>query len=180
MPDPVWTHMGNIQKFSVTPNPTVIKHRNTQGGLKAIDKVATTLIEYTFDTSLDEWTMDNLTMALLGQSNTDTGGEYIKAGVAPVERQLKFVGAGSFGGRFEVLIPRAFINAKEAIEFMSDSDNEFAKLPLSGDLLRDDTLGAFFTVQALAGATGNAPKASTPDQLNYYIGTGSLYSAPLA
>lgn len=176
----VWTHVGNIQKFSMTPNATVIKHKNTQGSLKAIDKVSTTLVEMTFEASLDEWTMDNLKMALLGQSDTDTAGEFLKIGVEPVERQLKFVGAGKFGGRYEVLIPRAFINASAAIEFMSDGDNDFAKLPLSGDLLRDATLGAFGTVQPLSGATGNAPIAATPDQLNYYIGTGSLYTAPVA
>ena len=174
----VWTHAGNIQKFSVTPNATLIKHKNTQGGLKSIDKVATTLIEYTFEALFDEWTMDNLKMALLGQSDTDTGGEFLKIGVAPVERQLKFVGAGKFGGRYEVIVPHAFINANAAIEFMSDADNEFAKLPLSGDLLRDATLGAFGTVQPLTGSTGSAPLA-TPNELNYYIGTGSLYTAPV-
>lgn len=173
----VWTHIGNIQKFAITPNATLIKHKNTQGPLKAIDKVATTLIEYTFEALLDEWTIDNLKMALLGQSDTDTAGEFIKIGVEPVERQLKFVGAGKFGGRFEVLIPHAFINANAAIEFMSDGDNDFARLPLSGDLLRDATLGAFGTVQSLAGATGSAPVAS-PNELNYYVGTGSLYTAP--
>jgi hypothetical protein len=175
----VWTDVGNIQKFGITPNPTVIKHKKTRGGLKTIDKVATTLVEFGFEASLDEWTLDNLKMALLGQTATDTGGDYVKIGIEPVERQLKFVGDGKFGGRYEVILPRVFINAKAVIEFMSEGDSEFSKLPLSGDVLNDATLGAFGTVRALAGATGSAP-VNTPDELNYYIGTGILYSAPVA
>lgn len=174
----VWTDMGNLKKFSITPNSTLIKHKKTRGGLKTIDKVAQTLVEMSFEASIDEWTLDNLMMALLGQSETDTGGQFIKVGIQPVERQLKFVGDGKFGGRFEVIIPHAFINANAAIDFLTDSDNDFAPLPLSGDILHDTTLGAFATVQALSGSTGGAPVAS-PSDLNYYLGTGILYSAPL-
>jgi len=175
----VWTDIGNIQKFDVTPNPTTIKHKKTRGGLKTIDKVAVTLIEMAFSAALDEWTLDNLRLALLGQIATDTTGEYMKIGVDVIERQLKFVGDGKFGGRFEVILPRVFINAKDAIAFLADGDNDFGRLPLSGDILADATLNAFGTVRALAGSTGSAP-VNSPDELNYYIGTGILYSAPLA
>lgn len=174
----VWTDVGNIKKFSITPNPTIIKHKKTRGGLKKVDKVATTLVEMSFEAQLDEWVIDNLKMALLGQDASDTVGEYIKIGVEPVERQFKFVGDGKFGGRFEVILPHVSINAKDAIEFLSDGDSDFASLPLSGDVLEDATLGAFGTVRSLSGATGSAP-VNTPDELNYYIGTGILYSAPL-
>lgn len=173
----VWTHIGNVQNWDITPNPTVIKHKNTQGGLKRIDKVATTLVEMTFATKLDEWTEDNVLMALLGQIASDSVGDYIKIGVLPVERQMKFVGANSFGPRWEIILPRVFINTKETLSFLGSDD--YASIPLSGDLLVDQTLGAFGTARSLAGATGSAPLTS-PNELNYYLGTGSVYTAPVA
>jgi hypothetical protein len=173
----VWTHIGNVQDFGITPNPTVIKHKNTQGPLKRTDLVVPTLVEMTFATKLDEWTLDNLLMALLGQIATDTVGSYLKIGVTVVRRQMKFVGANAIGPRWEVILPNVFINAKDTLQFLGSDDT--APIPLSGDLLIDPTLNAFGTVRSLAGATGSAPVA-TPDELNYYLGTGSVYTAPVA
>jgi hypothetical protein len=173
----VWTHIGNIQRFQVTPTPTVQKHKGTMGPVKAIDFVNTTLIEMAFELQCDEWTKDNILMALLGQLATDTVGEYIKIGVAPVRRQIKFTGNNAIGPKFEVILPSCFINAKEALEFISTSDDS-APMPLSGDILFDNTLQAFGTARSLTGATGNAPVVS-PSVLNYYTGTGSVYTAPI-
>jgi hypothetical protein len=173
----VWTHIGNVQDWSITPNPTVIKHKNTQGPFKRIDLVVPTLVEMTFATKLDEWVEDNILMALLGETATDSVGSYIKIGVSVVRRQMKFVGANAVGARWEVILPSVFINAKDTIQFLGSDD--FAPLPLSGDILIDATLGAFGTVRSLSGATGDAPVA-TPSELNDYLGTGSVYTAPLA
>jgi len=171
-----WTHIGNVQDWSITPNPTVIKHKNTQGPLKRIDLVVPILVEMTFATKLDEWTEDNLLMALLGETDTDTVGSFLKIGVTVVRRQMKFVGANAIGPRYEVILPNVFINAKDTLSFLGSDD--FASIPLSGDLLIDATLNAFGTVRSLTGATGSAPVAS-PDELNDYLGTGSVYTAPL-
>lgn len=173
----VWTHIGNVQKFAVTPTPTVQKHKGTQGPVKAVDFVNTTLIEMAFDLTCDEWTKDNVLMALLGQLETDTVGEYIKIGVAPVRRQLKFTGNNAIGPKFELIFPSVFINAKDALNFIDTSD-ETAPMPLSGDILFDAASGSFGTIRTLDGATGNAPITS-PSVLNYYTGTGSVFTAPV-
>lgn len=173
----VWTHIGNVQKFSITPTPTVQKHKGTMGPVKAVDFVNTSLIEMAFECQCDEWTKDNILMAMLGQLATDTTGEYIKIGVAVVRRQIKFVGNNAIGPKYEAIMPSCFINAKEALNFIDTSD-ESAPMPLSGDLLFDNTLQAFGTIRALSGATGGAPLTS-PNVLNYYIGTGSIYTAPV-
>ena len=172
-----WTHVGNVQDWSITPNPTVIKHKNTQGPFKRVDLVVPILFEMTFATKLDEWVQDNLLMSLLGSTATDTTGTFTKIGVTVVRRQMKFVGANAVGPRYEVILPSVFINAKDTIQFLGSDD--FASLPLSGDVLFDAVLGAFGTVRSLTGATGSAPVA-TPSELNNYLGTGSVYTAPLA
>lgn len=174
----VWTHIGNVQKFAVTPTPTVQKHKGTQGPVKAVDFVNTSLIEMAFELTCDEWVKDNILMALLGQLATDTVGEYIKLGVKPVRRQIKFTGNNAVGPKYEVILPSCFINAKEAINFIDTSD-ESAPMPLSGDILFDNVSQSFGSVRDLAGATGGAP-LTAPNVLNYYIGTGSVYTAPIA
>lgn len=178
----VWTHIGNVQKFSITPTPTVQKHKGTQGPVKAVDFVNTSLIEMAFDCQCDEWTEDNVLMAMLGQLSTDSSSNtVIKIGVAVVRRQIKFTGANAIGPKWELILPSVNINAKEALNFIDTSD-ETAPMPLSGDILFDTALGAFGTIRALSGATGNAPIALTTagDVFNYYTGTGSVYTAPIA
>jgi len=88
----VWTHVGNVQNWDITPNPTIIKHKNTQGGLKRVDLVAMTLVEMAFSCKLDEWTPDNIKMALLGSSSASTAGQIITIGTSIVQRQMKFTG----------------------------------------------------------------------------------------
>jgi len=176
----VWTHIGNVQKFSITPTQTIQKHKGTQGPVKAVDFVNTSLIEMALDLQCDEWTKDNVLMGMLGQLATDTTGEYIKIGVTVVRRQLKFVGANAIGPRWEVICPSVNINAKEALNFIDNSD-ETAPMPLSGDILFDTTLGGFGTIRSLSGATGGAPivLSTAGDVRNYYTGTGSVYTAPI-
>ena len=56
----VWTDMGSIQNFDITPNPTVIDHKIARGGLKRVDETAMTLLQMEFATKIDEWTLDNM------------------------------------------------------------------------------------------------------------------------
>lgn len=176
----VWTHVGNVQEFSITPTPTIQKHQGTQGPVKVVDFVNTSRIEMALNLSCDEWTKDNVLMAMLGALATDTTGEYIKIGVTVVRRQLKFVGNNAIGPKVEIICPSVNINAKEALKFIESGDDT-APMPLSGDVLYDNTLGAFGALRFLSGATGGAPIALTSagDVRNYYTGTGSVYTAPV-
>jgi hypothetical protein len=145
----VWTHIGNVQKFSITPTPTVQKHKGTQGPVKAVDFVNTSLIEMAFD----------LPVRRMDQGQRPDGDarpardrhrrriHQDRRGV--VRRQLKFVGANAIGPKWEVICPSVNINAKEALNFIDTSDDT-APMPLSGDILFDNTLQAFGTVRALA------------------------------
>jgi len=170
----VWTDMGSIQNFDITPNPTVIDHKIARGGLKRVDETAMTLLQMEFATKIDEWTLDNMMIALLGQINT---AGLIEIGVTSIKRQLKFEGDNIYGSQWEIILPNVFIAAKETIAVMGSDD--FAELPLSGRILYDNGIGSFGTARPLSGATGGAPIALTPSTLNYYIGTGILSSAPI-
>jgi hypothetical protein len=170
-----WTHVGNVQNWDITPNPTIVKHKNTQGGLKRVDLVAMTLVEMAFSCKLDEWTPDNIKMALLGTASASTAGQIITIGTAIVQRQMKFTGANLYGPQWEIILPSVFINAKDTLSFLGS--DEFASIPLSGDILFNAGISGFGTAEAIGQATA---VLTAPNELNYYLGTGSVYTAPLA
>lgn len=172
----VWTPLGNVQEWSLTPKPTTIDHKNTQGPLKVVDLTALTLFAMDFSITADEWTPDNMEMALAGTSIDTTAGRIINIGVAAVRRQMKFTGANEFGPNWEVILPNVFIASTEKLSLISSSD-EFAPINLSGKILYAAAIQSFGTAQKIA---GGAVTGLSPDLLNYYLGTGSVYTAPLA
>lgn len=175
----VWTHIGNVGKFTVTPQPEIKEHYSSMTGSKLVDKIAIVSKKAEFALEVDEWTLDNAGMALLGLQSTDTVGDFIEImGAAAVERQLKFTGNNDFGGKVEIILPHCFLMCKDAISLIGD---DWGPLNISGQILRsgDNLAGSFGTLRFLTGATGSAPLTS-PNTLNYYIGKGSVYTAPLA
>lgn len=175
----VWTHIGNVGKFTVTPQPEIKEHYSSMQGSKLVDKIAIVSKKAEFSLEVDEWNLDNTAMSLLGLQSTDTIGEYIEIMGAPAfERQLKFTGSNDFGGRLEIILPRCFLMCKDPISLIGD---DWGPLTITGQILREgnDLTGAFGTLRFLTGATGSAPLTS-PNTLNYYIGKGNVYTAPVA
>lgn len=169
----VWTPVGSAQSFQTTPDPTVIEHKNKMGGLAVVDLTAMILFKMNFALKVDEWTEDNVMMALAGTQSTSGP---INIGVTSITRQIKFEGANIYGPKWEIILPNCFIAAKESIDWLSE--NDFGELPLSGSILYDAGIGCFGTARPLGGATGGAPIALTPNMLNYYLGTGVISTAP--
>ena len=177
-----WTHIGNVGKFTVTPQPEIKEHYSSMDGSKLVDKIAIVSKKAEFALDVDEWTLDNTGMALLGLQQTDSVGSFIEImGEAAVERQLRFTGNNDFGGKVEIILPHCFLMCKDAISLIGD---DWGPLAITGQILRsapggDLTQGSFGTLRFLTGATGTAPLTS-PNTLNYYIGKGSVFTAPLA
>ncbi len=174
----VWTPIGNVSKFSCTPKLDVKEHSSSMGGTKELDKIAVTTKGAEFELTLDEWTLDNAKMALLGLAGSDTEGTFISIlGASSVERQLKFEGTNDFGPRVEIILPHVFMLCKNALELIGEDWNTMV---LSGNILRaNPPTGIFGTFRYLDTATGSAP-LTAPNTLNYMIGKGLVSTAPLA
>lgn len=176
----VWTHVGNCSKFTVTPDPEIKEHYSYMGGIREMDKIAVTTRKATFQMVLDEWVMDNVAMAALGLQATDSVGDYIQImGATSVERQLKFEAANSFGPQHEIILNHVFMICKDPLDVISEN-GDWGKITLTGNILRlNPPTGHFGTIRDLGTATGGAP-LTAPNTLNYMIGTGQVYTAPLA
>jgi hypothetical protein len=190
----VWTPVGNVGKFVITPQPEIKKHYSSMTGTKSMDKIAIVSNEAQFQMDVDEWNLDNAAMALLGLQTTDTLGSYIQIGAAQaVERQLKFVGTNFYGGQVEVILPHVFMMCKDGISLIGD---DWGTLTITGQILlyggnnpstpsgtdigHTDfaTQASFGTWRYLHATTGAAP-LTAPNTLNYYIGKGIISTAPL-
>lgn len=171
----VWTPVGNVGKFNLTPKPEFKDHYSSMQGTKVLDKIATIFKDAEFSMEVDEFTPDNAVMALLGLVGTDTAAEpqVQIMGVSSVERQLRFVGTNDFGAHLELILPHVFLFCKDAINLIFD---DWGTLPITGRVLNNN--GSFGVVNFLAGATGSAPLVA-PNTLNYYIGKGVLSTAVL-
>jgi hypothetical protein len=174
----VWTDIGDVGAFGITPAPEIKEHYSSRAGVKEVDKIAITAKKAEFDMSISEWTLENATLAVLGAAGTDTAGDFITIlGASSVERQIKFEGSNDFGPRMEIIFPRVFMLCKDRIELIGD---DWGPLKISGQIMRADLVsGSFGTWRNLDTATGAAPLTS-PNTLNYYIGKGIISIAPLA
>jgi hypothetical protein len=173
----VWTAVGNVKSFQLTPGPVPKEHWSTQIGQRAIDKMAIIQKRAKFEMELDEVTLDNSIMALMGIQSTD--GTIDIMGAASVERQVKFDGTNDFGARVEVILPRVFMLCTNPIDLIASND-DWMELKITGEILRDNLLtGHFGSWGFLNTATGSAPLVA-PDTLNYTISYGKVYTAPLA
>lgn len=176
MTSPSWVDVGNVTGFDVTPNPEVKEHYSSRTGTRELDKIAIVSKKAEFTMGLEEVTLDNLTIATLGLDTTAGDIEFM--GATSVERQLKFDGTNNFGARVEIILPHVFLLCKDKISFIGA---DWTNLTITGSILRQnvgDQSSAFGTIAFLDGATGNAPLMS-PNTLNYQIGQGIVYLAPI-
>jgi hypothetical protein len=62
--------IGNVTELETTPNLTTLEHFSSREGVKKKDKEVVTEKKLTVRMVMDEWTADNLAMALLGDVST--------------------------------------------------------------------------------------------------------------
>jgi hypothetical protein len=167
-----WVHVGNVPKFSLTPKLEKLQHFSSMAGVKLLDKTAFVSKQAEVEITLEEFTPENLIIALLSTTTTNTSGDtlYDLFSLDKVERSVKLTGSNDFGAKLEVILPRVFFGVDKVVEFIGDTWGNFV---LTGDVLRE--AGSFGTIQFLGtGGPGEAPQTS-PNPINYFIGKGNVY-----
>jgi hypothetical protein len=66
----IWTDVGNVPVFSLTPNITVLTHYTSRLGIRSKDLEVIHEKQMTLTMHMDEWTYTNLTFALMGTTGT--------------------------------------------------------------------------------------------------------------
>lgn len=169
-----WVHVGNVPKFSLTPKLEKMKHYSSMEGTKLLDLTAFISKEAEVEITLEEFTPDNLILALLAVADTNTASQvvYDLMAAPTVERMVKLTGNNDFGAHMEVILPHVFFAVDKVVEFIGDQWGNFV---LTGDVLRHG--GTFGTIQFLDSAPSGAP-LTAPNPVNYFIGKGNVYMQP--
>ncbi len=170
-----WTHVGNVPKFSLTPKLEKLQHFSSMTGVKTLDKTAFVSKQAEVEITLEEFTPENLIIALLAEATTNTSGDtlYDLFAIGSVERMVKLTGTNDFGAKMEVILPRVFFAVDKVVDFIGDTWGSFV---LTGDVLLEN--GSFGTIQFLG--SGAEPPQTAPDPVNYFIGKGNVYMQAVA
>jgi hypothetical protein len=155
--DPVRRHIGNVPEFAPEPAVETLDHFSSQEGIRKRDR--NVVIEQTMSVafSIEEWTPDNLAIALMGSLGTDTDGNVtIGIGaVAETRGQLELEMSNDVGPRYNVVFPSVALRPAGGIGFISE---EWAAVDLEGEI--DIVDGVFGTATLVGGALGTEASES--------------------
>lgn len=135
--------VGNVTELETTPNLTTLEHFSSREGVKKKDKEVVTEKKLTVRLVMDEWTADNLAMALLGDVTTDTNGNKVIDIYSrnSFEGELKYEGTNEVGPQMDIHLLRVAFKPGKSLNPISD---EWGNIEVEGEALADE-LGKFGT-----------------------------------
>lgn len=143
-------HMGNCTAFSIEPDITKLDHFSNMVGIRSKDKSVVTEKAFTLSLTLEEMTLKNFQLALLGgpiSTDTDTtngGLQGFEIGsVASTNGIIEYIGSNDVGPKYNLTLYSVDISPDGATEFMGDG-SDWANVALTGDMLAiDGSFGRF-------------------------------------
>lgn len=141
--------LGNVPEFEVTPEIETLDHFSSRSGIRSKDRSVVIQTGGTARIVLDEITPENLVMLLMGDTPAapTTGGnlEFDILAVSEFRGALAFTGTNDIGNRFSVNLPLVSFKPSGGFNFISEDD--WASIELTGEILRHATLGFGTVVQ---------------------------------
>ena len=135
--------LGNVTELETTPNLTTLEHFSSREGVKKKDKEVVTEKKLTVRMVMDEWTADNLAMALLGDVSTDVDGNKVIDIYSrnSFEGELKYEGTNEVGPQMDIHLLKVAFKPGKSLNPISD---EWGNIEVEGEALADN-LGKFGT-----------------------------------
>lgn len=136
-----YVDLGNCPSFEFTPSLDKLEHYSSRSGVKTKDKTIVVQKSGEVKLVLEEFTPDNLALAVLGTVTTANGDSTIDIfGSDSVTGMLKFTGTNDVGPKYEWVFDSVTFVPSSAIALISE---EWGTLELTGD------------VQAVSGSFGS-------------------------
>lgn len=151
--------LGNATVFEFAPNITKLDHFSSRTGVKTKDRSVVTEKSATINLTLEEWTIENLQLALLGDQPEQVSSANNKVfnifAANQISGELRFVGTNDVGPRFQWdLTDVSFVPGK-SINPISEG---WGALELVGDVLADAN-GSFGTITEISEQVDEAASA---------------------
>lgn len=139
-----WVDLGNAPEIEFTPELTKLEHFSSREGVRTKDKTVVIEKKATLRIVLEEWTRENLMLALLGSLTTDSDANDVISIFSEnaISGQFKFVGTNEVGEKWEWILLSVELIPAGGVGLISD---EWGQLELTGDVAAVD--GEFGTVR---------------------------------
>ena len=137
--------LGNTPEFEFTPELEALDHFSSRSGIRSKDRSVTLSKSATVRLVMEEWTPENLQLALMGDTpapNADTNMEFNLLAQDEIRGQLVFTGANSVGPQVTITLPLVAFRPSSSISPLSD---EWGSLEVTGEVLISG--GTFGTVE---------------------------------
>jgi hypothetical protein len=145
--DSDWRDVGNVPVFEFTPQLTKLEHFSSRSGVKKKDRVVITEKTAALKMTMEEWTVKNLQLALMGavSVNSATQEEIDIFAENVVSAKVKFTGNNEVGPRYEIILNAVDFIPSSTINPISD---EWGQIEVTGEVLAD-AAGKFGTMTLL-------------------------------
>jgi len=141
-------HVGNVPTFEWTPEIETLQHNSSQFGVRVQDREIVLEKRGTVRIVFEEFTPENLAIAMLGTVGTNTDGdpEVDIFSANSITAQVRFVGNNDVGPRLTMNLNNVTFNPTGTVPLINE---ELGQIELEGRALVD-TLGKFGTIALTA------------------------------
>jgi hypothetical protein len=133
--------LGNCPSMQLKPAVKNLDHFSSRKGLHLKDRSVITEANMTLVMQLDEWTGDNLAMALMA---LEGGGTIQIMSLAEVTGGINFVGTNEVGAPVTMILPSVSFTPTGTLDFISA--DKYGIIEVTGDVLADPLTGSFGTL----------------------------------
>jgi len=133
-----YAEVGNVSKFTFQPQLTTLDHFDSQSGIKTKDLTVLTEKKGTLTLTMDEWTADNLALAVYGEN---VAGTISILSAADISVAVKIVGTNDVGPKYTYEFLRVKMLPNKELGLIADS---WGELEINGDVLA--VAGEFGTI----------------------------------
>jgi len=145
----VYRDLGNCPAFEFTPTAETLDHFSSRTGVKSKDRSVVVSTEGELKITMEEFTVENLALALLGNIDEDSSGRPVIDILqnSSVTGLVKFTGTNSVGQKFEWIFNNVSFIPSSTVSPLSD---EWGTFEVTGQVLVDNG-GKFGTVTHIGG-----------------------------
>lgn len=142
-----YRELGNVPVFEFTPEIEKLEHFSAQEGVKSRDRTVIVSKKGSLKIEMDEFVVDNLAMAMLGDISTNTDGRSVIDIFSQnaISGTIRFTGTNEVGPRYEIVLPLVDFIPGESVSFIGE---EFGSISINGDVQKSG--GTFGTMTEIA------------------------------
>jgi hypothetical protein len=139
-------HIGNVPAANFSMEIERLEHFSAMAGIKIRDFTAVTSKSGTLTLTLEEMTLANLSLALLGSAPTaDTDGDFgFDIGAADaITGRVEIIGSNDIGPKYTYDFPSVTFIPTDGVDFISDADDAVQSVQLEGEVNATGTPASF-------------------------------------